>query len=303
VLLGAWLVERPVSGLRHALQALGDGQLPPPPRRRRRDELGVLAEDLRAVGERLAEKERLRHADRLRTVGQLAAGIAHQLGTPLSVVRVRAGMIVSGDVEGDEVKQNARQVVDQVDRISALVRQLLDYSRRQGGRAAPVDVRTVVATSLDLLRPLAERAGVRLDWSQPREPILVRADTIQLEQVVTNLVMNAVQAMPSGGTVRVEAEAAPATNPGRAAAGAGVDEVLLRVIDDGPGIAPEHLPHVFEPFYTTKAVGEGSGLGLAVVQAIVEEHGGRVEVESNPGVGTRFTVHLAAAHEEERLAS
>jgi signal transduction histidine kinase len=79
--------------------------------------------------------------------------------------------------------------------------------------------------------------------------------------------------------------------------------VWLRVTDDGPGIPPEHLPHVFEPFYTTKPVGEGSGLGLAVVQAIVEEHGGRVEVASDPGIGTRFTVHLAAAHEGGRLAS
>ena len=259
-----------------------------PGRAARRDELGALAEDLHAVGARLAEKERLRHADRLRTIGQLAAGIAHELGTPLSVVRLRAGMIASGDATADEAKDNGRIIVEQVDRVSGLVRQLLDYSRRQGGQATLVDLRPLVAMSLDMLRPLAERAGVSLVWSRPAEPTVVRADAIQLQQVVTNLVMNGVQAMTSGGTVRVEV--------GRGARGApGVtlwasEEVWLRVEDDGPGIPPEHLPHVFEPFYTTKPVGEGTGLGLAVVQAIVEEHGGRVDVESDPGVGTRFTV-------------
>jgi len=301
LLLGVWLVERPVAGLRSALRGLGDGQLPPPPRSRRRDELGALAEDLHAVGARLAEKERLRHADRLRTIGQLAAGIAHQIGTPLSVVRLRAGMIASGDATADEAKDNGRIIVEQVDRVSGLVRQLLDYSRRQGGQATLVDVRPLVAMSLDMLRPLAERAGVSLVWSRPAEPTVVRADAIQLEQVVTNLVMNAVQAMTSEGTVRVEVGRG---KPGaRRESPSGQEEIWLRVEDDGPGIPPEHLPHVFEPFYTTKPVGEGSGLGLAVVQAIVEEHGGRVDVESDPGVGTRFTVYLAAAHEKERLDS
>jgi signal transduction histidine kinase len=294
VLLGTWLVERPVSNLREAVRALGDGRLPPPPQPRRRDELGMLAEDLRAAGERLAEKERLRHADRLRTVGQLAAGVAHELGTPLSVVRVRASMIASGDVEGGEAKENARIMVEQVDRVTMMVRQLMDYSRRQGGQAGLIDVRTAVATSLDMLAPLAEGRGVRVVWSQPPEAMLVRAEPIQLQQVVTNLAMNAVQAMGSGGTLRVEV--------GRSGS-LGSEEVWLRVMDDGPGIPPEHLPHVFEPFYTTKAIGEGSGLGLAVVQAIVEEHGGQVEVASDPGIGTRFTVHLAAAHEVGRLAS
>ena len=113
--------------------------------------------------------------------------------------------------------------------------------------------------------------------------------------------MNAVQAMTSGGTVRVEVGRGKTGAPGESPSAR--EEIWLRVEDDGPGIPPEHLPHVFEPFYTTKPVGEGTGLGLAVVQAIVEEHGGRVDVESDPGVGTRFTVHLAEAHEVERLAS
>ena len=295
LLLGAWLVDRPVEGLRHALRALGEGELPPPPKPGRRDELGALAHELHAVGTRLVEKERLRHADRLRTIGQLAAGVAHQIGTPLSVVRLRAGMIASGEATADEAKDYGRIIVEQVDRVSVLVRQLLNYSRRQGGQATLVDVRPLVAMSLDMLRPLAERAGVSLASSRPAEPAVVRADAIQLEQVVTNLVMNAVQAVESEGTVRVEVGRGAARRAGISAAGR--EEVWLRVEDDGPGIPPEHLPHVFEPFYTTKPVGEGSGLGLAVVQAIVEEQGGRVEVQSDPGVGTRFTVYLPAADE------
>ncbi len=303
VLLGTMLVDRPISALREAVRALDGGQEPPPiPHARRRDELGQLAQELQAVGQRLATRERLRHADRLRTIGQLAAGIGHELGAPLSVVGLRAGMIASGESTGEEARQNARIIGGQIQRMTGLVRQLLDYSRRQAAQASVVDVRQVMGTTIDMLEPLAGKHSVRLDWSQPADAVLVRADPIQLQQVFTNLAMNGVQAMSAGGTLRVEVGRGEGGPAGQTAGRR--DQVWIRISDEGTGIDPEHLPHVFEPFYTTKAVGEGTGLGLAVVQAIVEEHGGWIDVTSELGSGSQFTVWLAAAPAvEERLAS
>lgn len=304
--LGAWLVERPVAVIGQSVRALGDGRAQPPRARDRRDRLGELSKESNAVSERIVKCERLQHADRLQTIGQLASGVAHELGTPLSVIAVRARSITSGEVTGREAQASAAAILDQAARMTAIVRQLLDYVRRQRSPMELIDdFREVVSGSMAMLEPLAEKQDVRVDLVLPEQPVLVRGDKTQLQQVVTNLAMNGIQAMTAGGRLRVEVGQAPASPPaphGRATA----DGIWLRVTDEGPGIATEHLPHVFEPFYTTKPVGEGTGLGLAVVQTIVHEHGGRVTAKNNPVAGACFTVSLAAVREEaapEKLAS
>jgi signal transduction histidine kinase len=305
VLLGSWLVERPVDLIRQSIKAMGEGRFGPPILLDSRDELGDLAHEINAASERVAARERLRHADRLRTIGQLAAGTAHELGTPLSVIGVRARLIASGEATGAEAQANAKAILDQAARMAAIVRQLLDYARRQGSPTGLVDLRHVVTAALGMLEPLAQKQEVRVEVALPEQPLLVRADLTQLQQAVTNVAMNGMQAMAHGGRLRVEVGRGPATPPVHHAATVD-DWAWVRVSDDGPGIAPEHLPHLFEPFYTTKPVGEGTGLGLAVVQAIVEEHGGWVAVESEPGHGARFSLFLAAAPREvslQRLAS
>jgi two-component system, NtrC family, sensor kinase len=305
VLLGSWLVERPVDLIRQSIKAMGEGRFGPPIPLDRRDELGDLAQEINAASERVAARERLRHADRLRTIGQLASGAAHELGTPLSVIGVRARLVASGEATGAEAQANAKAILDQTARMAAIVRQLLDYARRQGSPTGLVDLRHVVTGALGMLEPLAQRQEVRVEVTLPEQPLLVRADLTQLQQAVTNVVMNGMQAMGHGGRLRVEVGRGPATPPVHHAATVD-DWAWVRVSDDGPGIAPEHLPHLFEPFYTTKPVGEGTGLGLAVVQAIVEEHGGWVAVESEPGHGARFSLFLAATPREvslQRLAS
>jgi signal transduction histidine kinase len=305
MLLGTWLVERPASMIRESLRALGDGRVVPPIQIDRRDELGDIALELNAVGERVAARERLQHADRLQTIGQLSSGVAHELGTPLSIIGVRARLIASGEVTGAEAKANANAILDQSARMTAIVRQLLDYARRQGSPTGLVDLRHVVSAALGMLAPLAQKQDVEIEAVQPEQPVLVRADQTQLQQVVTNLAMNGVQAMGRGGMLRVEVGRGPAKAPLQHAATV-TDWAWVRVSDDGPGIPPEHMAHVFEPFYTTKPVGEGTGLGLAVVQAIVEEHGGWVTAESEPGRGTQFSVFLSATPQSaalERLAS
>ena len=180
--------------------------------------------------------------------------------------------------------------------MAGIIRQLLDFSRRTGAHLDDADLRQVAAGTLEMLGPLAEKRRVALCLTPGDDDVTVRADWNQIQQAVTNLVVNAIQATPDGGTVEVAV--------GRAAAGSDDpgNRVLLRVRDSGHGIAPDDLPRVFEPFFTTKDVGEGTGLGLAVAYGIVREHGGWIEVESELGKGSRFTIVLpaSAAHVPEQ---
>jgi signal transduction histidine kinase len=298
--LGARLVERPVALIRRSVRALGHRGAQPLIGRDRHDQFGDPAKEL-AASERIVARERLQHADRLQTIGQLASGVAHELGTPLSVIGVRARLIASGEDTGREAQASAAAILDQSARMTAIVRQLLDYARRHGSPMGLIDLRQVVAGSVAMVEPLADQQGVRIDLVLPEQPAVVRGDKTQLQQVVTNVVMNGIQAMTVGGRLRVEIGQPPALHGGTPA-----DWIWLRVTDEGSGIAAEHLPHVFEPFYTTKPVGEGTGLGLAVVQTIVREHGGWITAKNEPGAGACFTVFLAPVHAEaaaERLAS
>jgi signal transduction histidine kinase len=301
-LLGRRLVGKPAAALTHGLRRLGEGDtanIAPPRLVERRDEFGALALELNALGERLAERERMRHDDRLRTVGQLASGVAHELGTPLSVVAVRARLIASGEATGDEAVSNANAILEQSERMTRLVRQLLDYSRRGGnGTATTVDLRQTMLQSIEMLEPLARTHDVSVVAEAEPGDVQVRGDAAQLQQVFTNLVINAIQAMPTGGRVEVRC--------GREWTGKGVrpaEHCFIRVSDEGPGVRPEDVEHVFEPFFTTKAVGEGTGLGLAVAQAIVEEHGGWIAVQNLPTHGAAFTVYLPPLAAAARLAS
>jgi signal transduction histidine kinase len=299
--LGRRLVAKPVAALTNTVRHLRDcdGDYAPPKLVERRDEFGALALELNALGERLVERERMRHDDRLRTVGQLASGVAHELGTPLSVVAVRAKLIASGEATADEAVSNAKAILEQSERMTKLVRQLLDYSRRGGnGTTAPIDLRQTMLQSIEMLEPLARTHDVSVVAEAEPGGVQVRGDAAQLQQVFTNLVINAIQAMPTGGRVEVRC--------GREWTGKGVrpaEHCFIRVSDEGPGVRPEDVEHVFEPFFTTKAVGEGTGLGLAVAQAIVEEHGGWIAVQNLPTHGAAFTVYLPPLAAAARLAS
>src|SRR5262245_34844075 len=149
-LLGSWLVDRPINLIRESIRALGEGRLVPPILLDRHDEIGELAHEINTASEQVATREQLQHADRLRTIGQLASGAAHELGTPLSVIGVRARLIASGEATGAEAQANARVILDQSARMTVIVRQLLDYARRQGSQVGLVDLRHVVTGALGM---------------------------------------------------------------------------------------------------------------------------------------------------------
>ncbi len=253
-------------------------------------QLDAAGESLRAETEaRIKALEQLRHSERLAVVGRISSGLAHELGTPLNVVSGRAKMIGSGELTTDEVNDSARIIREQSERMTGIIRQLLDFARRPQGDRHTQPLAPVINGVLRMLEPTARKTGVSLAAVLPEEVPPVNCDRAQVEQVLLNLVMNAIQAMPDGGMVTVGLSAEQ--DPG-APDGSGF--LVLTVGDDGPGIDEAHRRQIFEPFYTTKGAGKGTGLGLPIVQGIVEEYGGTIAVDSGPDRGTTFTIHLPA---------
>ncbi|MCO6459018.1 MAG: HAMP domain-containing histidine kinase [Pirellulaceae bacterium] len=305
-LVGVRLVGRPLQELVEKTERIGQGDFSGPLELRGHAELSRLADALNRMCERLSESQRqlaaesaarlatleqLRHADRLKTVGRLASGLAHELGTPLNVVAGRAELIAGGQLPGEDVAASARAIKQEADRMAAIIRQLLDFARRGSPQRTTMDLGAIARQVLDLLKPLAEKRGVTLQLVGDAQPLPARVDPGQIQQVLTNLIDNAIQAMPQGGPVTVEAghcRAAPADGQ----PGASGDYLYLAVMDRGAGIDDADRDHIFEPFFTTKRVGEGTGLGLSVSFGIVQDHGGWIAVDSQPGQGSRFTVYL-----------
>jgi two-component system, NtrC family, sensor kinase len=301
-----WFVGRPLEQLRDKARHVGGGDFSTPLQCEQNDEIGDLAREINVMCEQLAEAqqrvasateariaalEQLRHTDRLATVGHLAAGVAHELGTPLSVASARAQLIMSVEMPRQQVVSNAGIIVEQADRMTAIIQQLLGFSRRRGGAVGVTDVRHIVTRTLDLLSSAANKARVAIDYEPGGTPLLASVDANQILQALANIVLNGIQSMRQGGALRVRAETCSASPPAGSGSAAG-DYLRVAVDDNGSGIAADALPHIFEPFFTTKEVGEGTGLGLAVAQGIVTEHGGWIAVDSSLGHGTRFSIFL-----------
>jgi signal transduction histidine kinase len=307
--LGSSIVGRPVRALVEQARRIGAGELGSRLELPQNDEIAELGREMNAMSSKLFDAntrlvaetaarvhalEQLRHADRLVTVGKLASGIAHELGTPLNVVSGRAKMISQSPASDEPMRNNARIVMEQSERMAQIIRQLLDFARAGKPNKAPVDLRHLVASTLSLLRPIADKRRVTLKFDMAEPVSDVIADAAQLQQVVTNLVVNAVQATPESGVVeiglRTRREARRDTSAGLAKPGQSF--VCVTVADRGSGMSEETLERIFEPFFTTKDVGEGTGLGLAVAYGIVQEHGGFITVESKLTEGSRFEVYL-----------
>lgn len=311
-LLGFVLIGRPMERLVEKTERIGQGDLSGPLVLSQQDEVGALARSIdtmceqlqaaRAAAEeqaaaRLAAVEQLRHADRLATVGKLAAGVAHELGTPLNVASGRAQLIAASDASSTDVRAHARIIVDQAKRMALIIRQLLDFARRETVTKRCADLSNIADLSVSMLAAMAGKVGVTLSRRSGPHSIMVLANEAQLVQALTNLVVNAIQASDRGGAVEVDVGEERATSPADRGTAAGV-YAYLRVTDHGAGMDGETIPHIFEPFFTTKDVGEGTGLGLSVTHAIVAEHGGWIDVDSHLGAGSRLTIRLPRAAEQ-----
>jgi PAS domain S-box-containing protein len=241
------------------------------------DGLGIsLVEDV--TGRRELE-DQLRQAQKMDSIGKLAGGIAHDFNNLMTAVMGYSDLLLRDAVGPDRDKVDA--IRDSAVRASDLTRQLLAFSRRQIMLPQEIDLRDVVARMDTLLRRLIGD-DVQLHTLFNADPVIVRADKTQLEQVVMNLAVNARDAMPGGGTLTI-------------AVLSDGDSAVLTVVDDGLGMDDETMAQIFEPFFTTKPLAESSGLGLSTVHGIVGQSGGTVDVESESGRGTTFTIRLPAA--------
>jgi signal transduction histidine kinase len=239
---------------------------------------------------RMSAVEELRHAERLNTIGKLAAGIAHELGTPVSVISARAELIAEERLDREQTRASGRVIIEQADRISRIIRNMLDFGHRSATDTKREDLGTLAEETVELLRSLADRSGVEL-IVKSASVVKARVNRAELQQVLSNLLANAIQAVPDGGRVTLAVDEANARLPEN-----GDRQVrsyaCIEVQDEGMGIPPEILPRIFDPFFTTKPSGEGTGLGLSVSYGIIRDHGGGIRIQSVLGGGTTVRVYL-----------
>jgi PAS domain S-box-containing protein len=256
------------------------------------------AQDLaRAYAERKAKATQLEmttrqlmRAERLATIGQLAAGFAHDLGNVLAPLGMYAALLLANrDQLSEEDVGYVEQIKEIANRVSKILRQLIDFSREDTGVRETISVREVIDETLSMLDYVLTGRTITLERAYQSETAYVYADPSLLEQVFINLIVNAADAMPEGGKLTVTTRLSQGESP--------TDQRYLEIVfaDTGYGITSQDLDWIFEPFYTTKERGKGTGLGLFVSYGIVEKHGGTIDVESELGVGTSFTVRLPLA--------
>ena len=291
-------IVRPIDELVKVTDAVAGGDLNQHIRVRRLNEIGMLAESFNRMTNRIREgKEELeaniRHlktaqdevirAEKMATVGRLAAGIAHEIGNPLSAILGYTDIIQKGAGKEDE-GEYLRRIQTEIQRINRIVNGLLDYARPGEFRLDEINVNEILESSLDLVSAQKgfERIDIKLDLGDVPPAM---ADTHQLQQVLINLFINAADAMPEGGTLTVKSGVRSQESG---------EYIEISVADTGTGMGDDEIRKIFDPFYTTKEPGKGTGLGLAICMRIIESFGGRIEVASSRGEGSIFSILLPA---------
>lgn len=297
------IVGDPLHVMVDAVENVAAGKLDASVPDTRRDELGRLARSFNAMTESLrtaraavedaaqrrAELEaRMRRLQTLAAAGEVAASLAHEIGSPLNVILGRTRMMAGRADTADNTKRDLEIVAAQTERITRVVRKLLDISRPSKGRIDEVNLREVVEETLAFIAPECKKRNIVMtSVVEPGTPELVLGDRDQLVQIIFNLAHNALQAQPKGGRIDVRLHRSEQ-------ALSGVATIAIDVADAGPGIAPEVRGRLFDPFVTTKRGEGGTGLGLAIVDGMVRELGGRVTVDDGPSGGACFRVEIPA---------
>ncbi len=225
-------------------------------------------------------QDQIIQSEKMASLGRLVAGVAHEINNPLDGIQNSIHNIIQNPEDHPKNLVYLNLILENVSRIESIVKQLLGYARARSYQMSAVSLKDIIEKSLLLLEYRLSRSGVEVIHDYSKDEVLVRGDDNHLQQVVMNILLNAIDAMPNGGElhIRVARER---------------DKWATIVIEDtGTGISKDDLPHIFDPFFTTKDVGKGTGLGLAVSLGIVEEHGGKIKVKSKLGRGTTFSIYI-----------
>jgi len=299
-------ITRPINALISGIREIARGRWEQRLHVHGRDEVASLAKEFNLMSEelqrsysRLVEEQQdklklekeLRHSERLASVGRLAAGLAHEIGTPLNIIGGRAEYLLRRPRRQEEFQSNLEIIRCQIDRITAIVRQLLEFSRRREPVFRTIDASSLLRNVTYLLEHQLQEKAIRVEIVGCDAPLMMTADRDLLQQVFINLFSNSLHALGEHGVIKISAEMTRDAPPALTAVRNGP---WLRILfeDNGMGIPPEHLSRVFDPFFTTKDIGEGTGLGLSVSYGIIKDHGGDIRVESDLGKHTRFVIHL-----------
>lgn len=314
VILTRWNIARPIRALIAAARAVGRGDLSQRIAVPRQDEIGELAaefnrmaENLQAANaelvrqaeERLRLEQEVQQTQKLATVGMLAAEVAHEIGTPLNVISGRAEVLDRVVPRDHPERRNLDVILSQAERIKGIIRALLDYTRPRRPSLRPELILPIIGRVASLLMDRSQRRGVRLHLELPIGLPAVMADPEHLQQVFLNLILNALDVTEKGGTVWITSGPDPQLPPeGRSSilrGKADAPTLAVHVIDEGKGLTAEELNHVFEPFFSTKGRGQGTGLGLPIAEEIVRAHRGEIQLLSIPGKGTEVIVRIPLA--------
>lgn len=299
----SWKYTKPISEVVDAAKHVAAGDLSRTLPENRRDEIGELTKSFNEMVVRLRTnrelEERLRQAEHFSSLGQLATGIAHEIRNPLNLIKLtidhlHAQLSPPLDRSNEQRQQDAEKnlallatVKQEIHRLNQMVEQFLRYGRPVRLEKRSVDGVELVHDVLDLARPQLNEQNIRVCEDLPGDSPTLSADRELLKTCLMNVVMNAIQAMPDGGTLSVSLRADPVSQT-----------VRMTVDDTGPGVPEEHLAKIFVPYFTTKKI--GIGLGLALTRRIIEEHGGRIDVSNRPEGGSRFVLALPIGSPEER---
>jgi signal transduction histidine kinase len=299
-------VATPLRRLVEAIDGVSKGDMSRAVLPERDDEIGSLAgrfndmmnylreareKEARATAARVATEAHLRRAEKLATVGQMAAEIAHEVGTPLNVIGGRARSLARRASDPAEVAKNSEIISTQVDRITRIIRQVLDSSRKSHPTSIEFDVLKTVQATLEFVEENLKQHKIEVELSSEPELRPIPGDADEIQQVCLNLIMNAIHAMPGGGKLRINIEYVIRRKEGLDLAPPS-PYVMLAFADTGPGVPQADRARIFDAFFTTKEAGEGSGLGLPVSHGIVKDHDGWMEVDDTPQGGAVFRVFL-----------
>lgn len=267
-----------------------------------RDKKGRITGTL-SSGEDITERKQtaaeLLRSEKLASVGQLAAGVAHEVNNPLAGILVYIKLLLKkykqNKLQTEQTEEQLKKIERETERCSRIIKNLLDFSRQTEVTLRPVDINKVIEATFSIVGHQISLKNIRLEKKLTRYLPLIQGDFDQIQQALMNIVLNAAQAMPNGGDLVVTTSVAKRVKIGDSIK----DAIRIDISDTGVGISKENLKKLFTPFFTTKETGKGVGLGLSVVHGIIERHHGKIEIASNPGAGTTFSIYLGIKDNEK----
>lgn len=287
-------ILRPLAIIQRTTEEVAHGVFKPIPINvHHEDEVSALVQAFNRMAQELdSRQEELVQSRKIAAIGTFTSGIAHELNNPINNIRLTAETLLDdvANITTAETSELGLDILSQADRASDIVKNLLEFSRMDRPQNTHFSIRDVLDSTYKLVNNQLVVEGVALESKVPADLPPIKGSLRNLQQVFLNLLLNAAQAMKNGGKISVYAEPEPQ------------GYIRVDVSDNGSGIRAEDLEHIFDPFYTTKEVGQGTGLGLSVTYGLIKKHGGYIEVKSQVGEGSTFSVFLPVCDEEEDAA-